>query len=403
MDRHRVFAATHSSISRATIAAVVLMNNAPTVFSFADQLGAHIGQRLAGAPAISLANPVVSGNGGAHAIRALVAYWVTMLAAGAFILCAVLTVQGAAQLLPRQWFLRISAVLQMAFFCLILLVYFLQPILWSEESLVRNQSLLLWLPSYWFLGLFQELNGTMPPVLAYLARRAEVGLGVAVGGAALAYLICYFRTLRKIAEQPDILPGRSGIHWLPRFGGALATAVVQFSIRTLLRSRQHRMILSYYLGVAFGLVIFFSNSPALQEQISGSDPWRHVNTPMLVASIVLMGAAVLGARVVFSLPLDLRANWIFRVTPIGGVSDCMMASRRALYVLAIVPAWTILALVFLWLWPWRPALAHLGVLGLLGATLAELCLYNFHKIPFTCSYLPGKSYAHMVFLGLIWE
>jgi CubicO group peptidase (beta-lactamase class C family) len=387
-------------------AAVVLVNNAPGILSFADQLGAHIGQRLAGAPAISLANPIVSGKGGLYAIRALAAYWATMLAAGAFILCAVLSVQGLAQLLPRQWFLRISAVLQMAFFCLILLVYFLQPILWSEESLVRNQNLLLWLPSYWFMGLFQELNGTMPPVLAYLARRAEAGLALAVGGAALAYVICYFRTLRKIAEQPDILPPAGGLRLLlqsrlPRFGDALATALVQFSIRTLLRSRQHRMILSFYLGLAFGLMIFFANSPALQEQVSGGNPWRQVNALMLVASIVLMGAAVLGARVVFSMPLDLKANWIFRVTPIGGGPECMVASRRALYVLAVVPAWAVLAVIFLWMWPWRTALAHLGVLGLLGAILAELCLYNFLKIPFTCSYLPGRSYAHMVVLSVL--
>ncbi len=79
----------------------------------------------------------------------------------------------------------------------------------------------------------------------------------------------------------------------------------------------------------------------------------------------------------------------------------MVASRRALYVLAIVPTWSAMAAAFLWLWPWRAAAGHLAVLGLLGATLAELCLYNFHKIPFTCSYLPGKSYAHMVFLSFL--
>jgi hypothetical protein len=176
---------------------------------------------------------------------------------------------------------------------------------------------------------------------------------------------------------------------------------VQFGIRTLLRSRQHRVILSFYLGLAFGLAIFFSNAPVLRQQLSASDPWGQVNAPMLVASVVLIGAAVLGARVVFSLPLDLRANLIFRVTPIGGGSACMSASRRTLYVLAIIPVWTATAALFLWLWPWRPASGHLAVLGLLAVILAELCLHNFHKIPFTCSYLPGKSYAHMAFLSLL--
>jgi hypothetical protein len=40
---------------------------------------------------------------------------------------------------------------------------------------------------------------------------------------------------------------------------------------------------------------------------------------------------------------------------------------------------------------------HLLVLGLLGSLLADISLRGFRKIPFTCSYLPGKSKIHMVF------
>jgi hypothetical protein len=177
--------------------------------------------------------------------------------------------------------------------------------------------------------------------------------------------------------------------------------VVQFSIRTLLRSRQHRVILSFYLGLAVGLAIFFAKAPEVQAQVSAGDPWHQVNAPMLVASIVMIGAAVLGARVVFSMPLDLRANWIFRVTPIREAAACMKASRRALFVLAIIPVWAVSAAVFLSMWPWRPAAAHLVFLGLLGTIVAEICLLNFHKIPFTCSYLPGRSYAHMAFVSFL--
>lgn len=189
--------------------------------------------------------------------------------------------------------------------------------------------------------------------------------------------------------------------WLPRIGDALSTAVVQFSIRTLLRSRQHRVILSFYLGLAFGLATFFANVPELRRQVYGIDPWRHVNGSMLAASVVLMGAAVLGVRVLFSMPLDLKANWIFRITPIPGAAKCMVASRRALYLLAVAPVFVASAVVFLWMWPWRPAIEHLAVLGRLGTTLADLCLGNFHKIPFTRSYLPGRSYAHMGFLSFL--
>jgi glucose dehydrogenase len=53
------------------------------------------------------------------------------------------------------------------------------------------------------------------------------------------------------------------------------------------------------------------------------------------------------------------------------------------------------------LWPSRPAAAHIVALGLFGVVLADLCTYAFRKIPFTCSYLPGKSQVHLVILGAL--
>jgi CubicO group peptidase (beta-lactamase class C family) len=383
---------------KADLAAVVL----GTGSSLPGLLGPHIRQRLSGQPALSLTNPVSARkSAGWNQLRSLAAYWIALTGAGTFVFCFILSIQGLAQLLPRQLFLRVSAALQMTLLCGLLTAYFLQPGFSSLESLEENQQLLFWLPSYWFLGLFEQLNGPIPAQLATLAQRAWIGLLLTLCGAVLAYLICFFRTLRRIAEQPDILPVRAGVSWLPRFGKSLPTAVVQFSIRTLLRSRQHRVILSFYIGLAIALAIFLARSAGLHQDAYGLDPWRHVNAPMLVASIILMGASVLGVRIVFSMPLDLRANWIFRVTPIPGTASCMVASRRALYLLSVIPVFAVCAGVFLCMWPWKPAVEHLTVLALLGIALAELSLTNFRKIPFTCSYLPGRSYFHMAFLSVV--
>src|SRR5437588_5827449 len=169
-----------------------------------------------------------------------------MFAAGPFIFCGVLVLQGlAAQLLPRRLFLRVSSFLQLAVFCLLVSVYFLQRNVATPFAIVAAQGdgLLAWSPSYWFLGLFQTLNGS--PALAPLASRAWIALAISGSATALAYALSYFRTLRKIAEEPDITPSIRGASWLPRFGNALETAIVQFSIRTLLRSRQHRLILAF--------------------------------------------------------------------------------------------------------------------------------------------------------------
>jgi hypothetical protein len=91
------------------------------------------------------------------------------------------------------------------------------------------------------------------------------------------------------------------------------------------------------------------------------------------------------------MPLDLRANWIFRVTPVRGGPASLSAARFSLYLLAWLPVWAGSAEWFLSVWPWRMAAAHLLAFGLMGALVVELCLYRFRKIPFTCSWLPGKA------------
>jgi hypothetical protein len=113
-------------------------------------------------------------------LRALPAYWFTIFAAAGFLILTILTLQGlAANLLPRQLFLRLSAVLQAAIMCILVSVYLLEPSLESPAALTspQNQRLLAWLPSYWFLALFNQLNGSMHPALAPLAARAWAGLG----------------------------------------------------------------------------------------------------------------------------------------------------------------------------------------------------------------------------------
>jgi hypothetical protein len=231
-----------------------------------------------------------------------------------------------------------------------------------------------------------------------------MGLAVGLGGTALAYTLSYLRTLRKIVEEPDITPGLHRHGSLPRFGNRMQTAIGQFSVRTLARSRWHRMILAFYLGIGFALTIYLLRAPEMKSPVpvaGASDPWREANTPLLAASIVMMALAVVGTRVVFALPLDLRANWIFRVTAVPPGPQTLAAGRRSLLLLSVAPVWLGSAALCLRLWPWRQATGHLAILGLIGIILADISLHGFRKIPFACSYLPGKSQVNMVFLGAV--
>jgi len=88
-----------------------------------------------------------------------------------------------------------------------------------------------------------------------------------------------------------------------------------------------------------------------------------------IASIMMIVLATLGTRVAFALPLDLRANWIFRVIGVRGGLQTLAASRRALLLLSVAPVCLLTAVVCLGLWPGRQNAGHLAVLGLLGMIL----------------------------------
>jgi hypothetical protein len=329
------------------------------------------------------------------ALRSWPAYWITIFAAGAFVVFGILAIQGlAANLLPRQLFLRLSAVLQAASMCLLLSVYFLEPSLESPEALAspQNQRLLEFLPSYWFLALFNQLNGSMHPALAPLVRKAWIGLAVSAAGACAALLLCYFRMMRKLVEQPDILPAARSRSWSPQFSDPLTTAITCFGLRTLLRSRQHRMILSFYLGIGITCLVGY-----VKIILGGFGP----ASSFLLASIVLMILAVVALRAVASVPISLRANWIIRITQIRPAGDYQRAVRISWMALSVAPLLLAVAAFFFTTYPWGPALGHFMTMTCLGILLVELCLYTFPKLPFTCSYLPGKAQVHIVFWACV--
>ena len=201
-------------------------------------------------------------------LRCMAAYWIAMAAAGLFICCALLAVQGiAAQVFSYRLFQRVSSFLQLAAFFVILAVYFLKPPLATVAGLTspQNRRWLEWLPTYWFLGLFQEVNGPLHPLFAPLAARALWGLLAAVIAAAVTYVLAYRHGFRRIVEQPDIAaadrsqpPSRLVTALAARFlPKPLDRAIVLFTARTIARSRQHRLILAAYGGIALAIALAY--------------------------------------------------------------------------------------------------------------------------------------------------
>jgi hypothetical protein len=299
--------------------------------------------------------------------------------------------------LPRRIFLRLSAFLQLAAFGLFLGVYFAQPLLTDPVSLAdpRNHWVLASSPSYWFFALFNQLNGSWPAQFSWLASRAWIALGLAVTGAASSLLLCYIHTMKKTVEEPDLVPGAGGLHCLSSFGNSLQTAVALFSIRSLTRSRQHRVAFAFYLAFVFGLAL------SLLRGEMAAAAYSPVSMDLLISTFLMMFFAVAGLRNVFSLPISLTANWVLRTTQLRPSEDYVAATRRSLLLLAVVPVWLLSFALSLRFRPIPHVAVHLAVLALLGCILAELCLIGFYKVPFTCSYLPGKANIQLIFWGFI--
>ncbi len=172
------------------------------------------------------------------------------------------------------------------------------------------------------------------------------------------------------------------------FTDSIDRAILLFSARTLARSRQHRLVLAVYVGLAFAISLAYAKSFVYGTFVQR---WDQPGVPLLIASLVTLFFAIVGSRAVFALPFALPANWIFRISAVRSPASYFSAVRKSLFGLAALPVLLCSALVYLSIWPGRPALQHFIVLILLSILLVQVTLRRFRKIPFACSYLPGKA------------
>ena len=340
---------------------------------------------------------VVAGDSWLGIPRAFLAYWGTMTAAGLFLFAALLVVQGLAlHVMSHGRFLRFTSYLQLAAFFVVVSTYFLMPPLANPRALAapENQTLLRLLPPFWFLGLYQVLNGAAPPVMRALAERAAGATVLAAAIAGITYAGAYGRYVKRIVEQSGIVPadrarGSSAVLNAiarPIFPRHIERAVFLFIVRTLARSRQHRMLLAIYGAVGLSIALLY-----LRELIYHPASWTRPDAPLLAIGVIMLFFPVIGVRMCFAIPQELRANWIFRLTEAERVSTYRAAIRKTLALIVIAPPFVVSAMVYAALWPWWAALGHLLLLSLLSVLVVELALRNFRKMPFTCSYLPGQA------------
>jgi hypothetical protein len=342
-----------------------------------------------------------------HLLRTVLAHGVAVASGSAFMFLFFVALEGLLiNLLSARLFKKLSLYVQALSIVALLSMFFLLPMISSLLPAWRrtNSVELYLLPPLWFLGLYQTLLGAHDAVYALLARIALGALGLVSVTSAITYLGSYRRYVRRSLEPAE--GSRSGPGWISSLLARLADGLVvrrpleraafYFVGKTILRSGKHRLYFAAYVGVGCAFVVeaLVGLFAGRRGEAAGPDATL-LSIPLVLSFFVLSGM-----RVIFPIPAELRANWIFRLTEDEHRKECLSGVRKAMLVFAIAPLFLLLFPVAVVLWGWWMAVAQL-LFGLtLSLGLVELLLLRFLKIPFTCSFLPGK--ANITVLGVFY-
>ena len=298
---------------------------------------------------------------------------------------SLLAIQGLLlNFVPGRWFLRVSLFVQATLFI---------ATVGALPLLGRQPASALWWPPFWFIGLWDAIvRGA-----AAAARPALLAIVLPPLLAILAYLLSYHRYRKLLLEAP---PAHAGGHW-SGLGSRLLElwirnpreqAAFAFTWKTLARSRIHRLLLLAYAGLALGWVIEAAlGAPPVSLHDEGMYGLMAVASPLGLA--VLM---ILALRYLFTLPVTLQANWMFQTADQEGRAAWLAAVQRFVIACGIAPVYLASLPASIAILGWVRAIGVTALGGLVALLCFERLFRDWCKLPFTCSYLPGKQMVWMM-------
>jgi len=369
-------------------------------------------------PSIML--PTVMGGGyGTHLIRQVPGIFLSASLAGFFVFFTLVTVQGVLlNIVPVRQFPRISLALQgvllSLFLCSLPLVFSIPDL---HPYLDLRPSWAMWIPPLWFLGVDQVIGGNPEPLALRLALLAIASVAASAMTAILVYLWSFCRHRTRVIESPGV-EGTQSQAWMDTVAERLlpdlrSLAVFGFVAKSLARSRQHRLILTAFAAIALALIcegfigLAFENGTFHHMEVQDAGFRQAViSVPLALSLFTLAGLIYL-----FRLPVELRANWVFRIHEPGNAPGLLAGVESFVLSWGVIPVALCTLPVEIALLGSRAGL-EASLLSLLASlTLMEALLFPFEKIPFTSSYYPGQdplivtvlkySVASILYIGLL--
>jgi hypothetical protein len=335
---------------------------------------------------------------------------VTVVLASAFSFFAVFAVIGLLMaILPYALFRRISLYVRFLIalcFLALLATSFSVPSLLSDSGRATTNAIRAF-PPVWFLGVCQILWGRgREAFFASMARTALLALGLSLAVAILSYALSFRRSFIRIPETAEVGPlPRSQFRLIPvaLFDRIILRdppqrACFHFITRTLMRSEAHLQIASAF--VAMGLVAG-AQSIASAFHANAAAPLRYPSEDLLSIPYILCFCIILGIRLAFEIPSDLRANWVFALWIDPDALQTRPIARRVLLTFALAPLVPICFVSSTILWGFAVAILHTAIFTVCTIAFVELLLLRFRKIPFTCSYPQFQSHSALIFVAYL--
>lgn len=259
------------------------------------------------------------------------------------------------------------------------------------------------LPSCWFTGLCQALRGRATPVMIELAKLTLPAIAILTIFALATYTISYRRHFVGIAEAAE---GDSGIRgrqparsvlwdrWVLRT--PLQRACFRFVRSTLLRSEAHRLVLTGFAGLALVLT-----SQALMLASAGAKSASEAARTPAALSIpfVLTFLIIVGLRLVFEIPAELRSNWVFQLLIDPETQQSENLARRIMLVSVLPWVLPITFAVYLPLEGILVTALHTAIVTIGAVLLTNIVLVRLRKLPFTCTPPVFKQHSIVILIS----
>jgi hypothetical protein len=329
------------------------------------------------------------------------AFWFSSVIASLFAALAITAVHGALVLLaPRARLVVFSgAVRSLLIGMLVLSLPLVARLPATASAFASNAWWLPWTPPAWFVGLERWLLGDA--ARAALAAEAAIATVVVVIVSVASYVVLYRRFDRVTVQQSATDNIGTGDRSLARWNGRapVRQAIRRFVSISIRRSVLHQSLIAGLLAAAGGFVLtsLVNADGWWREPLSAREKRAFIGT-ILTAPMTMVFLAIPAIRLALSVPLDLRSNWIFRVTEdVAGRAEVAAANVRVVLALGVALPLAILGPVQWWvLGP--PALGVQVVELSIGWLLVEWHMSDWGRIPFTCSYIPAKGFVPHMFV-----